>query len=411
MSTLVLVESNTTGTGRLFCVAAREFGLRPVLLTRDPGRYPYLREDSVPHEVIDTLDPLAVARACARLDPVGVTTSSEYAVVAAASAARSLGLPGPDPDAVARCRDKGAQRATLGAAGLPVPAHAVVTSADEAVEAAGRFGGPVVVKPLQGSGSVGVRLCRGPDEVRAAVADLDHERARGLLVETYLDGPEYSVETIDDHVVGVTRKHLGAEPHFVETGHDFPAPLPSGVQEELAAAALRAVGALGVDWGAAHTELRLTADGPVVVEVNPRLAGGMIPRLVREARGVDLVECVVSRAVGRALDLEPKRRRAASIRFFVPTAGGVLVGRRGVDAASAAPGVVDVRFSRHIGDAVSAATSFADRMGHVIASGADVAESAARAEAALGHVQWQVARPAVVPVAGPTGGSDDRVAQ
>lgn len=405
MSTLVLVESNTTGTGRLFCAAARGLGLRPVLLTRDPGRYHYLREDAVAYEVVDTLDHLAVTQACARLAPAGITTSSEYATVAAASAAWVLGLEGPDPQAVARCRDKGVQRGTLKAARLPVPAHVVVTSVAEAADAAARCGGHVVVKPLQGSGSIGVRLCRSADEVRAAVADLCDQRGHGALVEAYLDGPEYSVETFGDQVVGVTRKHLGAEPHFVETGHDFPAPLSPVVEQELRNAALSAVRALGVDRGAAHTEMRLTADGPVVVEVNPRLAGGMIPRLVQEAHGIDLVQCVVGQAVGRPPDLEPKRRGAASIRFIVPTEGGLLTWRGGIETASAAPGVVDVRFSRQIGDPVAAATSFADRIGHVIASGVDAEESAERAETALSHVRWHAARPADVPDTEPNRGA------
>ena len=44
---LVLLESNTTGSGRLFCSAARELGLRPVVLSRDPGRYPYVESDGI----------------------------------------------------------------------------------------------------------------------------------------------------------------------------------------------------------------------------------------------------------------------------------------------------------------------------------------------------------------------------
>ena len=42
---LALVESNTTGSGRLFCSCARRLGLRPVLIARDPDRYPYVRAD------------------------------------------------------------------------------------------------------------------------------------------------------------------------------------------------------------------------------------------------------------------------------------------------------------------------------------------------------------------------------
>ena len=232
---LVLVESNTTGTGRLFCSAAEALGLRPVVLARDPARYPYLAADSVEHRVCDTGRAEAVLRVCEQLDgPVlGVTSSSEYWVATASEVARTLGRPHPDPEAVRACRDKASQRRLLSAAGIGCPDFAAAASPAEAVAAAGRIGFPVVVKPTAGSGSVGVRRCADAEQVRAAAeAVLDAEPGTlglppqsAVLVERYLDGPEFSVETLDDQVVGVTGKHLGPEPYFVETGHDFPARL------------------------------------------------------------------------------------------------------------------------------------------------------------------------------------------
>ena len=80
----------------------------------------------------------------------------------------------------------------------------------------------------------------------------------------------------------------------------------------------QALRALGLGWGPAHVELRLTQDGPRIVEVNPRLAGGMIPRMVEEALGIDLIEHVVAdrRRAGRGRS-RPARSRAASIRFLL----------------------------------------------------------------------------------------------
>lgn len=124
MSDFVLVESNTTGTGRLFARAAVAAGLRPVLLARDPDRYPYVRADGIASRVVDTASLPAVLAACAELSPAGITSSSEYFVGAAAEAARALGLAHPDPDAIRACRDKPTQRARLAAAGLPGPAFA-----------------------------------------------------------------------------------------------------------------------------------------------------------------------------------------------------------------------------------------------------------------------------------------------
>jgi biotin carboxylase len=221
---------------------------------------------------------------------------------------------------------------------------------------------------------------------------LDHRRdERGapalpwLLVEAYVDGPEFSVETLAGEVVGETAKHVGPLPHFVETGHDFPARSP-GVAD-VAAVAARAVKALGLDWGAAHTEVRLGPAGPMVVEVNPRLAGGQIPVLVRLATGIDLIGAVVDRVVGRRLTLPPPGPGHASIRFLVAPAAGRLAAVEGRAAAFEVPGVVDVAVTARPGDVVGGTGSFLDRLGWVIAAGPDRDAVAEAAEAALAVLQ------------------------
>src|SRR5262249_26081514 len=160
----------------------------------------------------------AALGAAARI--AGVTSSSEYFIAIASEVAGSFGLPHPDPDAVRACRYKGTQRARLRDAGLPGPRFAVACSAAGAagaVVAAARIGLAVGVKPVAGSGSIGVRRCAELTEVESAArAVLDADPAElalpaqeAVLVEEYLTGAEYSVETLDDRVVGITRKHLG----------------------------------------------------------------------------------------------------------------------------------------------------------------------------------------------------------
>jgi biotin carboxylase len=387
---LVLVESNTTGSGRLFCAAARQLGLRPVLLARDPARYPYVAADGVETLVTDTADVAAVLAACARVGGrvAGVTSSSEYFIAIAAEAARALGLPHADPAAVRACRDKSVQRTRLAAAGVPSPAFDAVTSAREAAAAALRLGLPVVVKPVTGSGSVGVQLCASVAEVSDAV-DLVlgyGERMRSLprqgavLVEAYVAGPEYSVELLHGTPVGVTRKHLGPEPYFVEMGHDFPAPLPAADRDRLERAAAAALAALGLDWGAAHVELRLTATGPVIIEVNPRLAGGMIPQLISEALGVDVVWQLVASAARRPRPPRPRRKAAAAIRFLVSDQPGRLIEVSGISAARAVGGVIDVQLTCEPGTEVRPPLSFSDRLGYVMAA-APTGPAASRAAA------------------------------
>jgi biotin carboxylase len=384
---LVLLESNTTGSGRLFCATARQMGLRPILLSRDPGRYPYVETDRIDNIAVDTGDLDTVGAVCAGLGGriAGVTSSSEYFIAKAAVLARSAGLPYPVPEAVTAAQDKAVLRSRLRQAGLPSPPSGLAATPDEAVDIARRIGFPVVVKPVVGSGSVGVRRCADAVEVKSATADvLDAvptavhvPSSDAVLVEGYLNGPEYSVETFDEQVVGVTAKHLGQEPHFVETGHDFPAALPDSAVADAAVAALRAV---GLGWGAAHVEVRLTSSGPCVVEINPRLAGGMIPRVVQEATGVDLIACVVAKAVGRKPPLSADRARHAAIRFLLADRSGALLAVQGTQRAAGVPGVVEVGVVRPAGQVITIDHSFRDRLAYVIAvSDDDCAKAAADA--------------------------------
>lgn len=229
---LALVESNTTGTGQLFARAARALGLRPVLLTSDPNKYPYVIHDDLDVCIIDTNDPgalHALGDELAAAGLVGVTSSSEYFIAAAAELAERYGLVGPASRAIRACRDKAAQRRILADAGVPVPAFAECRTTSEVVSMSRKLGSPVVVKPVQGSGSEGVRVC---DDVESAsewsallLATTTNERGMPIqarvLVEEYLDGPEYSVESFDGNIIGITAKHLGPQPFLWKSAMTF----------------------------------------------------------------------------------------------------------------------------------------------------------------------------------------------
>lgn len=375
---LAFVESNTSGTGRLFARAARDQKLRPVLITDNPSRYDYAAEDGIEVILKNTQDEDALLEECRRLARTGglaaVATSSEYYAEMTARIACRLGLQGPPLKAVRACRDKHRQRDILRAARCAVPAFSSATSVKSALAAARCVGLPAIVKPVSGSGSVGVRMCTTLDEVAShAKALLDQRRnERGqtlphkILVESIAQGPEYSVEALSNRVVGITKKYLGPLPNFVEVGHDYPAELSAPNRTGLERAALSAVNALGVVWGPVHIELRLTEQGPRIIEVNPRLAGGYIPELVRLASGVDLIAQTIRAVTGNRPVLEPLANRHASIRFILAPKEGTLRSVEGLDKARRVSDVVEVKLYSDPGGKVSCRGDFRDRIGHVI---------------------------------------------
>jgi biotin carboxylase len=363
-------------------------------LSDNPARYGYAAQDELDTLQVDTGAETALLDACRRLAPgaglAGVTSSSEYFVSIAATIASRLSLAGPSPVAIRACRDKLRQRRLLEKAGVQMPAFRPATSIKTAVGAAEDLGLPVIVKTVSGSGSVGVKLCRSLDKVAAHAAGLLSQRhnergspvVRRILVESVASGPEYSVETFGQQVIGITRKHLGRLPTFVEVGHDYPARLSPASKKAIERIAQDSLGALGLGWGPAHIELRLTESGPQIIEVNPRLAGGYIPELVRLSSGIDLISETIMLVAGDRPELRSSSDDHASIRFILSSAEGMLAGVKGLDAAQSIRGVTEVKLYVPVGSEIRHHGDFRDRVGHVIARGSTHGEVVRAVEAA-----------------------------
>lgn len=385
---LLFVESNTTGTGMQALHTARQLGLIPVLATGKPDRYAGLAETGAEVLPCDT-NSLAALRAAVQVrfrreSIAGVTTTSDFYVPTVAELTGWLGLPGNPVDSVATCRDKTRLRALLAEAGVRQPAFRALTDPAGVAAAVAEIGLPCVVKPADESGSTNVLLCADADTAVAHAAAILAVRtnARGLpaagavLVEEYLDGPEFSVEMFGGadgfDYASVTEKFVTGAPCFVEHRHVFPARVSDELAGELIGAAWRAVGTAGIQRGPTHTEIKLTPDGPAVVEINPRLAGGLIPELVRLATGVDLLEQQLRVAAGMAPDFTARRSRTAGIQFLLADRPGVLTDVGGVRRAAAMDGVERVTVTVRPGAPVRPARDAYDRLGHVIVCHDDV---------------------------------------
>lgn len=398
---LVFVESNTTGSGMIALRTAHRLATRPVLLTSSPQRYAGLADTGA--EVIEcpTDDPVAVSAAVDRLATAaplaGITTTSEYSLVATAELADGHRMLGNTVAALRICRNKAATRQALTDAGLRQPRFVVADGSfaeiSDAVlaDAVGEIGLPCVVKPLEDSGSHHVRLCTDLAAVRRQVDEIVATRVnvrgqptpQAALIEQHLDGQEISVEMVSvdgtAQCVGITAKTVQGSPHFVEVRHIFPAPLPVHISAAAVGSARDVLAASGFRLGAAHLEFKLTADGPMLVEINARLAGGMIPDLIRLATGIDMVEQQLRCAIGLPVQLSPTRDRVAGIHFLTVPQAGLLAGIDGIADALRVPGIDRVAVTVADGSPVLPATDAYQRLGYLIA----VQETADQVAAAL----------------------------
>jgi biotin carboxylase len=335
----LVVVGGTDPVYRGYCMEAAAAEHRLVLIDTAPptGLIAGLVAD---HEVADTHDAGQVVAAglalAARHDIAGVLTWDEYALVPAAALAERLGVRGNSVESMLACRDKGSTRRLLDQAGVPSARSVRVDSEKTAASVAAAIGYPVVLKPSSHAASIGVIKVNHPQDFSAAWefasagADEQGPEGFGVLVEEYLDGPEVSVECVtiagETIALAVTRKEVAFEPHFEEVGHTVVADDPA--LPVVAPVARQALEALGVTDGVSHVEMRLTATGPRIIEVNGRIGGDWIGRLVRMATGLDLPGIAASLAADVTPDLMATHSGAAAVRLVYPPASGVLAERR-----------------------------------------------------------------------------------
>jgi biotin carboxylase len=336
------------------------------------------------------LDEDGVARQLARHGTGGIVTFVDDRLELAARLAERLELPYHSPKVAALCVDKRLQRAALHRAGLPGPRFWPVedgAAPSSLARLAREVAFPVVVKPCRGSGSRGIRLLRTPEELldmasdqpRAGfvleelLADADHEPwvASFLSVESTVVGGEIS------HVALTGRFPL-AEP-FRETGNFVPALIADATREAVLRLATSAIEALGVTYGVTHTELKLTPDGPRLLEVNGRL-GGVVPFILERVSGVNLFQAVCQVATGARASFD-KPVACSGVAFWwheqPPTSARIVRSVRGVEELASLDTVEAVTVDRGPGQAVDWHAGYASRVATVRGWGPDHASVAA----------------------------------
>jgi biotin carboxylase len=329
---------------------ARSLGLELVLVNnlKPTWQLDYYDEIDVVNVFDHSLLFDAARRIAARRIVAGVLCWDEPLVMPAATLADEFGVPGLGVEGVLGCRDKHRTRTLLTQAGIAQPVSTMVYDARQAAEAAARAGYPVVVKPRALGASMGVVLAADESELLAAYqvasdASLvgDEPYRGGALIEEFASGPEISIDAAvhkgEYLPMFVARKRTGAFPYFEETGHVVDAADPLLRDDGLMGMLARAHEVLGVENGLTHTEVRLTARGPVIIEVNGRLGGDLSPFLGRTATGIDPGVAIVDVALGRRPELVATRRQVAGIRFGYPEQDCVV---RSVRVPGQAPGLV-----------------------------------------------------------------------
>ena len=284
---------------------------------------------------------LAAAREMATPAFDRIETIDEPLVETAAILRERLGVPGLSVETARLCRDKVRMKAFLREKGVACAESAAVRSVADAHAFAERAGYPLVVKPVQGFGSLATYRTADRGELDRALERLKPSDARPAAIEEFVEGHEGFYDTL-----------CGAEGvRFDFAAHYFPGCLEAnrdrtispqiavtnrveqGGYDELRAMGRRVVDALGIRGAGTHMEWFFGPKGLKFSEIGARPAGEMIWDMYRVAGEFDVYREWALAVTGRPAEKAPTRRLAAGSVQVRPNKDGRYSAHRGLETA------------------------------------------------------------------------------
>ncbi|MFE7873207.1 ATP-grasp domain-containing protein [Micromonospora humida] len=388
--------------------AARAAGERIVLLTGVEELYLHelakLPPEAIQVVAVDTNDREAVSQALRAIEDLrGLISSTDTWGVTGAELAVELGLPGIDPAVIRLARDKSRVRDLLHGSRLsPFPAFAVDDVASLSLdELAAAVGLPAVVKDTAGTSSRNVWLVRDADDF----ARLQRQAAGAtlfgrLFAEPFLAGPVYSAETVTwagrTRMLGMSSRLMSPQPWFREDVTAFPVALPPDEFRAVEDWLGDVLAVLGYTDRFAHVELAMTADGPRLIEVNPRIGGALVGESMCRALDVNVYGGMIDLALGRRprlLDMPLGGGPAVAFVLAYPDRSGDLVAVHGLDDIARYPGRPEWYPTRAVGASIEHLNDGRGYVGILLAEGPTAEIATHRAVAAAGAVRVET-RPA-----------------
>ena len=341
---------------------------------------------------LEGMNPEEMIQAVSAERPDGITCYFDTDLHRQAWLAEALGLPSTSVRTVARLNDKLLQREAMEEAGVPGPRFSHVKEDVDAAELdrlATAVGFPALLKPRNGTACRGIYSIENGAELADALDEIEHPSQ--MIYEARMedlpptDAPyadRISVETIVSQGVhshlGVTGLFPMVAP-FRSQGGFFPADVPTSEISEVFDLVTSAIKALGSDFGAYRTEIKLTPEGRKIIEINGRPTG-LSPATIKLASGVQLMKLGMRLALGEHVVVDgPVHCDRIAYRFYrePPLTATKVTGITGLKSLGEKTGVRQIDVHKEVGDNVDWRNGSLDKVFQVTGTVNDYTELAA----------------------------------
>lgn len=270
---------------------------------------------------ISIIEKEEILKKCKEIKIDAITSiSSDLGIITVNYVAQNMGLISNDLNCTEKSTNKYLMRRCFMENKDPSPKSYLVESIDDLKD---DIEYPVIIKPLDRSGSRGITKLDNTEGLKQAIENAKREGfEKKALVEEYIMGEEYSVESISfegkHELLQVTYKYTNGAPSFIETAHLEPAPISETLLVKIKQVVFHALDSLGIKYGASHSEVKIDVNGNIrIIEIGGRMGGDMIgSSLVKLSTGIDFVKEVINVSQGIKPNIEHKTKKYSAIRYI-----------------------------------------------------------------------------------------------
>lgn len=364
---------------------AKTMGYYVLCLDADPNAVGFAIADE--HAVINIVDEeacLAYARD-KQVDGV-LTAATDFSVLTMSRIAEELHLPGINYQSAKVIKNKALVRKRLFEANADDTGISYeIDSVEDIADILPKIKFPVMMKPVDGSGSRGAsKVEKTEDFVKAAEFAMNGSITHRAVAEPFIEGKEYGVESFVDngviHVLGVMLKDMTEPPYYAELGHAIPSGLTPELETKVKSCVYRAIFALGVNHGSVNMDLLITNEGNVhIVDVGARMGGNLIgSHIIPMGTGIDYMGNMIRAAVGDATNWKPEWQPKPVATRLLALTPGIIKKLPNFDQIAAEYNV-QIEHHLHEGNTITPYRTNLDGCGYVVAHDIDVELSIALA--------------------------------
>ncbi|WP_371811529.1 ATP-grasp domain-containing protein [Sporosarcina sp. Te-1] len=403
MKTIIFIGTNKSGSSREAIRAAGELGYFTVLFTSNEKQLRQREEYKDVHEMIhiETTDIEAMKKKVAELSDRGLAIKSILSFVdsyvhIASMLQDEFCSNVSSTTALTTMENKAATRELL--RNYPfTPKHMIVSPSEWETFSPKemKLAYPIIVKSPHSTGSKDVLLAKGVKQLVKHMTKLhDNGPEDPIILEEYIEGEQYLVEAIVHKgtvkIAGFMKQEVTAGKRFIITGYGVLVDIPQMMKTPVEQIVKSIVKRFGLENGALHLELRRSPKGWKLIEINPRISGGAMNRMLEAAFGFNLVKETIRLYTGGVPNITPSRKQHIYTHYVIVSEKGKLEKVTGKARARKAPGVLEVYVKPRKGTVLIPPLSMGHRYAYIIATGETLLQARRNAENAAKEITFHL---------------------